>query len=652
MSQQTSPRTHWVHDYETLSNCFVACFEDFKDDNNTKTFVATTGIDGHIDLIEFLNRNKDKGEYHISYNGLAFDSQITEHIIRNQRRLLKLSGLEFAEEMYEVAQRTINKQNRKEFSEYPQWKLSIPQIDIFKLNHWDNPAKSSSLKWIQYSIDWKNMQEMPIHHTTEIRTQEELDMIISYCINDVKSTKSILHLSREQIELRAQLSKEYGMDLLCASEPRISKEIFAYFLCKKIPGLQKSTLKQLRTPRSSIKLSECILPYVKFNTPVFQSVLDFFMSKTVTDTKGSLNFSINYKGVKTDYGLGGIHGCREAGVYEPTTGWTIMTSDVASYYPNLAIKNGFAPEHLPKNEFLELYEWFFDERKLIPKKDPRNYVYKIVLNATYGLSNDANSFLYDPKFTMQITINGQLQLSKLYEMLCEGIPEAIPLMQNTDGLEMMIPDSKKDLYMEICDKWQQLTKLTLEHDEYRKMVIADVNNYIAIPKDSTKEIKCKGRFEWQDLEKKKVAILHKNKSFLIIPKAVYAYFVHGTKPEDFIANNKNLLDYCGAVKSKGDWKVNAVTVNNGQYVKDELQKINRYYISKDGVKLVKMHPDGREIQIEAGRWKQIVVNDLTSVSMNVDDNSVDYDYYLSNIYNEINNIDKKISRGFQQMELF
>jgi DNA polymerase elongation subunit (family B) len=80
----------------------------------------------------------------------------------------------------------------------------------------------------------------------------------------------------------------------------------------------------------------------------------------------------------------------------------IVSSDVTSFYPNLAIRNGWSPAHLPKKEFCTLYEWFFDERKKISKKDIRNYVYKIILNSTYGLSNDETCFLYDPEFTMRI----------------------------------------------------------------------------------------------------------------------------------------------------------------------------------------------------------------------------------------------------------
>ena len=127
-----------------------------------------------------------------------------------------------------------------------------------------------------------------------------------------------------------------------------------------------------------------------------------------------------------------------------------------------------------------MFEWFFEERKKIPKKDPKNYVYKIVLNSTYGLSNDENSFLYDPQFTMKITINGQLSLTMLYEMICEGIPGALPLMQNTDGLETMIPREYVDKYMEICKRWEDITSLQLEHDTYSKIILGDVNNYIAV----------------------------------------------------------------------------------------------------------------------------------------------------------------------------
>lgn len=640
-------KNHWVMDFETLSNCFVACFIHYKTDE-TKIFVVHTLKNDIKSLLMFLDDNINNNEWHISFNGLAFDSQITHYIIDNKAKFLNLTGDEIAKLIYAYAQKLINNQNKKVFSDYPSWKMKIKQIDLFKLNHWDNMAKLSSLKWIQYSMDWKNVLEMPIHHNTEITTLEEIVMIIEYCLNDVESTKEIMKLSKEQIALRQNLTKEYDIDLYSASEPRISKELFSYFLTKKL-NIDKKELRELRTFRNEIVIKDCILPQIQFETDTFKSVLDYFNSKVIVETKGSLDYKLSYKGVDTYYGLGGLHGAKDPGVYKAEPGYTIMTSDVTSYYPNLAIKNGFSPAHLPAKEFLEQYEWFFEERKLIPKSDPKNYVYKIILNSTYGLSNDANSFLYDSFFTMCITVNGQLWLSKLYEMLCLAIPEAVPLMQNTDGLEMIIPESKKELYLKTCKEWESMTNLQLEHDEYSKMILKDVNNYIAVYKNG--KTKCKGLFEFNNLA------LHKNKSFLVIPKAIYEFYVNGVKPEDYLSKNTNIYDYCGAVKAKGDWNFKITEIvqndNNESVIKDtKLQKLNRYYISKTGHKIIKYNPDGREIQTEAGKWRQTLCNNMGTIDSNINNLDINYEYYLERIYKEIETISSINKHGYVQGTLF
>jgi hypothetical protein len=478
-------------------------------------------------------------------------------------------------------------------------------------------------------MDWKNIMDMPIHHTTEVESSQ-IPEIIKYCINDVKATKKIMHLSKEQINLRKALTEEYNIDLFSASEPRISKELFLHFLSKST-GIKKYDLKQMRTKRNQIVFKDIILPYIEFKTATFQNLLKKFQDITLYpgETKGGFKYSVQYKGVKTDYGLGGIHGARTSKVYNSNEDMIIMSSDVVSYYPNLAIKNKWAPAHLPKEEFCEQYEWFFEERKKIPKKDPKNYVYKIILNSTYGLSNDENSFLYDPQFTMSITINGQLSLSMLYEMICEEIPGAVPLMQNTDGLETMIPREYEDKYMEICERWEKITSLQLEHDKYSKIVLGDVNNYIAVNEDG--KSKCKGRFEYKDLA------LHKNKSFLVIPQAIHAYFVDGVKPEKFLKENLNIFDFCGGVKIKGDWSFIEHKVENGLYKEEPLQHTIRYYISKTGSKIIKKNnSDRREIQVEAGKWMQTTLIDY--VEKPFEEYDINYDYYLNKIRKEIESL--------------
>lgn len=717
MNEVKTP-THWVMDLETMVNCFIAYFEHYKLDEG-KLFVINRERDDLPELIEFLKENVSGNQWHISFNGLGFDAQITQWILDNDKFLMAITTEQRVAALYEQAQRVILATKNRDFPPYAPWEIQIKQVDIFKANHWDNPAKSSSLKWIQYSIDWFNVEEMPIHHTTPVTNDDDLNMVINYCINDVRSTKKIFHLSKEQIQLRQTLTKEYNIDLYSASEPRISKELFGMFLSKKM-GIDVRDLKKMRTPRYNVLGRDIILPYINFKTYEFKAVhewamnldIDFHSKMSKEERDARYKYTMTYKGIKTDYGLGGLHGCAPSGVYEATPGMTIMTSDVTSFYPNLSIRNKWAPAHIPKEIFCEQYEWFFEERKKIPKSDPRNYVYKIILNSTYGLSNDANSFLYDPLMTMQITINGQLSLSMLYEMLAEGIPGARPLMQNTDGLEMMIPTHFVDKYMEICAEWEKMTSLQLEHDKYQKMIIRDVNNYIAINEKG--KVKCKGAFDWEDMDKKKVAALHKNKSFLVIPKAIHQYFVNGVKPEDYLKTNRNIYDYCAGVKAKGEWSIRKVEVikeipkeafnisieEKRKYLKangweqswdkdnwvrpewsnreanagidtesayasslnstlrevktTEMHKIVRYYISKRGAKLLKVHPDGRQHQVEAGRWMQTDCNDMSKVDENdFDSFNLDMDYYLAQIYKEIENIQEVEVKNQQlQLELF
>lgn len=643
-------QNHWVMDYETITNCFVAVFEHYKEQRR-KVFVVHQLADRSQfdDLVSFLLDNQLKEEWHISYNGLAFDAQITEYILQNYEYWKDLSNEEIAATLYRYAQIVINRQ-RDELPEFPEWKLSIKQIDLFKMNHWDNVAKRSGLKWIQYSMDWENVEDMPHPHDRKVTSLETLEKVVSYCINDVQSTKQILVQSKEQLSLRKALTEEYGINLFSASETRIAKELFSHFLSQRT-GISKYDLKKLRTSRSHVALEECIFDYVSFDTEVFNDLLTFFRGKVVVETKGAVNYKLTYKGMDVYYGLGGVHGAKDPGIYEAKEGYTIMTSDVTSFYPNLAIRNKLGPAHLNRDHFCDLYEWFFEERKKYPKSDPKNYVYKIILNSTYGLSNDENSFLYDPQFTMSITINGQLLLSRLFEMLAEGIPGATPIMINTDGLEMMIPTCFKEKYMEICKQWEQMTKLELEHSQYKKIILADVNNYIAVFENPEKKPKCKGRFEWEDLDNKKVASLHKNKSFLVIPKAIYEYFVNGVTPEDYLEQNQRIYDYCGGVKVKSNWTLYGITTEGGDLMEHELQKVNRYYISYGGYKLIKRNKeDGREIQIESGKWMQTIVNRITEPSL--DHYDINKEYYLQRIYKEINNISRIAERSFTQLSLF
>lgn len=660
----------WVYDIEVFENFFCIVLENIEDDDYIYYMIHPSYRNDYDQMLEFLKKEGKAGSIFFGFNNISYDSQIVEHLIQQESYYSAAKPIEICRDLWILSNEVIHGTDNPNYrAPYPEYKQTLKQIDVFKLNHWDNMAKRSSLKWIQYTMDWHNIKESSISFNALIDTKDQIKETISYCVNDVKSTKKIVILSKDLIKLRMNLSKTYRVNLLSASEPKISKELFAYFLGQKLKMSPKDVKALPTQKRTIIRVNDIILPYVNFKTPIFKSVLEKFKTVIIEpeNTKNGFKHSILNNGVKTDYGLGGIHGCRASGIYESTDDLIIMTSDVTSFYPNLAIRNKWSPGHLDPQAFSEQYEWFFEERKKIPKKDPLNYVYKLILNSTYGLSNDKHSFLYDPELTMRITINGQLSLTMLYEMISIAIPESIPLMQNTDGLETIIPRSKMQIYYDVCAEWEKITNLQLEHDTYQKLILADVNNYIAVydwkyveydvwtkMKESNPDYlykilpkgfayastKCKGRFEFSNLA------LHKNKSHLVIAKGVYNYFVHDMLPEEYIMSNKNIYDFCGGVKANSTFRVQTVCYNNGEEVIEHMHKITRYYISNKGCKLQKVNKETEKIiSIDAGSWVVTVFNKFEEKPF--EEYDVNYAYYLQRITREIES-----ARGSQLTLLF
>ena len=76
---------------------------------------------------------------------------------------------------------------------------------------------------------------------------------------------------------------------------------------------------------------------------------------------------------------------------------------------------------------------------------------------------------------------------------------------------------------------------------------------------------------------------------------------------------------------------------------------NRYYISNNGVKIIKVNKkDGREIQLESGKWLQTVFNDM-KVQPKWENYDINKTYYLTAIETEINNI---LTVSSSQLKLF
>ncbi len=446
--------------------------------------------------------------------------------------------------------------------------------------------------------------------------------------------------------------------MMSYNSPKMGEKSFALAMMFKNPDFERRL--KLQSPRKEIALADIIFPYVSFEFEGFQKILEYFKSKVITDTyktfselpfeslsvingyynvhktKGvQKNLNIVHQGFEFVFGTGGIHGCVDSGIYVSDDEHTILDIDVASYYPNLGIKNKLYPEHLGQ-EFCTVYEERYDERGNYAKGSTSNVSIKLELNGVYGKSNSKFSPYYDPKYTMSITINGQL----LIVMLAEKLMKYSQILQaNTDGVTIRVHNSKLSIVQEIIKWWQQLTALTLETATYSKMVIKDVSNYLAIYTNN--KVKRKGAA----FKTKAELAFHENHSGLIIQEAISAYFINGTDPIQFMMQDleKNgLSNFFMRAKVQRDHKLVARDVED-----IPLQRITRYVVTNTGASLIKImpplpkNPDKmRESEIESG-WKCTPCNNLSLINIKELTTNLNLEYYLTQIKKVIHAIEKR-----------
>jgi hypothetical protein len=561
-------------------------------------------------------------------------------------------GVGDAPTLYAKAQAIIDASDRDRFTHLVKPSdCYIPQIDLYKIHHFDNQAKRTSLKMLEFNMRSDNIVDLPFPVGSTLNP-EQIKVLREYNAHDVSQTKKFYHKSKDMIAFRDELTKKYGRDFTNHNDTKIGKDFFAMELERNGVSLYDYTPATGRTPRQTlrprIKLADAILPSITFERPEFTRVLEWMKRQTITETKGALqemHLTLDRKGelvvkhkevaatidgFKFVFGTGGIHGSVSAEIINADDEYTIIDLDVASYYPNLAIQNGFYPEHLGAS-FVHIYKNLFEQRKQYPKKSAESQMLKLALNGVYGDSNNKFSFFYDPLFTMRITLNGQLLLCKLAEQLMK-LPDLRVIQINTDGVTVKVRrvHYEEGYLHDVCKWWQDATGLTLEQVTYQKMCVRDVNNYIAVRENGT--TKRKGAYEWQGggWYEDGYNGWHQDASAPVVARVAEKVLVEGAPIRETIEAWPDLHDFMYRTKLNRpmylEW--------NGQNV----QRITRYVVTKQGHTLYKMMPPlardpekWRRAEIKAG-WKVQVCNDISHAHQAfAGGDSIDFDHYVERV---------------------
>lgn len=577
----------YVYDIEVFQNIFH-CSVKNTETNDIYKFEISERKNQLRELVKFF-KQVDKyitwGDYYTTninipanvifcgYNNLHYDNPIINYIIEYEDKLMQYNIPTICSSIFNLS-KTITTSSEDNIDAWKHWKYQIwfDTFDILTMLY-SNKLRVG-LKEIQVTMQYPNVQEFVCDWTKPLPL-EDFDSMIDYNINDIESTSELLNRCKKDVDLRIAIEDEYGVRVLSKDGVNIGMKILTQKYLEKT-GLIWWDIKDLRSPMSVIPLKDVILPFIKYDSPILQRVLEDMKNQIVSPGRKGYENKFVFNNLRYSVGVGGIHSVNSPEIIIPRDDEMLIDIDVASLYPSMLIEYEFYPRHLGK-EFLEVYKQIKDERIEAKHNGDKvkNETLKLALNGLSGNLQNEHNFCYSPFAVMQIRINGQLLLLMLAEKLTQIGCRIV--QANTDGLFVLL---KKDAYSKvnsICREWEQLTKLTLEEDRFKAMYQYAINDYFAITEDN--KVKEKGMFIT-------AVKLGKGLTPKIIPKAIISFFKDGISVEDTIKNCTDIRDFLMSEKTGKQWHV--------EYMNEEQQRTNRFYASTNGGYLWKWKDTGHK----------------------------------------------------------
>lgn len=564
-----------VYDIETYPNAFTACFKT----------IGGPGV-----YFEISNRRQDNAKLikHIlarkaliGFNCMAFDWPVLNHLLEHPNAT--------AFELYQKAQDIIASNDRYASTI---WRPIVPQIDLFLIHHFNNRAKSTSLKKLEFNMRSTLVQDLPFPVGTTLNDQE-IDILLQYNAHDVCETERFYGFSLARIELRQSIDPAW----INQSDSGLGRKYFEREL--KLAGVP--THDDEGNPITThypdgVNVGSVVFDYLKFpsleaekyfNSIVVKDVVgdDGEYQRFVSDDSG--NFTFELDGLKVAMGMGGMHASVKSKIYEPGHGYKIMDFDVTSFYTNLAIKNKLYPQHLGP-QFYCIYESLLERRLKFAKGTKENKVLKDALNSVFGSSGSHHTCFCDLRYLLSTTINGQLLVYSLAKHLL-GVPGVHLIQINTDGVTVCVPDEQATQVNFAAAEWSKCTRMPLEGALYTHMWIRDVNNYIAQFLDGSRKRKgayAHSRDWWQ------------NHSAMVVPKVTEGVMCDGCDAMTLLQDWPDPWDFLMRLDLR---RPTHVMLEDGS----RLDGVVRYYVSTEGHQAVK-HTAKTKSRIHGGGHAEAV----------------------------------------------
>lgn len=682
----------YIYDVECYSNFFCASFIEIKTkleviDNyckadwkkdidlkqstlkelNIKTFIICNCDNYEINQVEELCKFvKDECIILVGYNNRNYDDLMLDYLtickFTNSQSSAYINNALYNLSSSIIGADGITRWNSEIFKNYTSpYKSSDLMAMLFE------KIARKSLKQVAINLKWYRIQDLPIA-SHEVIKKDKIDEIIDYNINDILITHRLYWKKLEEVDTRIKIGQIYGLDLINSNRSNIADRLMVKFYADET-GLKPVQFKQLRTIRRLIKFQEIINPAISFNNDKLVNFLNK-LKKTVLvigskgkhDKEGWVNKfeeKLIFDNNVYTFATGGLHTQDRPGVLESTNDIIYRDADVTSYYPSIIAKLRISPAHLDKAVFLHIVEVEIKER--VEAKHAglkaKAEALKIVLNSgLFGKMGFEFGWLFDLKAMYEVTINGQLYLLKLIEMLSEVNVQVVSA--NTDGIVCKIHKHQLNDYERVCRNWCNWSKLELEFTDYIKYIRTTVNDYLALK--NTGDVIATSFFTDEDLDEDRELTdedldkyikknsktkgdfiddvqLDKGYPTPIIAKCLHNYFLKGIAINDTLYNSRDIYDFCLSQKTGNVFINEYHTIKDGKLSIEILQKTIRYYVSRSGGVVIKKYKDSNKRISILAKHNVTLLNDF----IEYDDFSkydIKYNYYKSRIMDIINKI--------------
>lgn len=308
-----------IYDIESYPNFFLYGDYDYVQ-KRIVYFEISSRINRYEELREYLLRGDI--DWQIGFNNIEYDYLMLHFLL--SRNLHHYSGREIAEMLNIYSNKIINSQrNNDPIRPIAFNKQKIKQLDLKKIWHFDNKAKLVSLKWIQFMIDWKNVEDLPFEPNTFL-SWEQMDKVIEYWTNDIDSTNEFFNITvgktelplykgKNKIQLRKDVIEKYGIPCHNYNDVKIGEQLMLRDYMKETK-LSYNEIKELKPNYydDEFTFGDCFPSYVSFKTEKFQKFAEYIKKikvdiKSKDDDKKSQKFEFEHKGTRYTIAKGGIH---------------------------------------------------------------------------------------------------------------------------------------------------------------------------------------------------------------------------------------------------------------------------------------------------------------------------------------------------------